>query len=118
MRHLLYLKFHKFINAENEEQDVKHVGSDLSPPERVQQAIECLPLSSDKELNSSSFPFRYWTILDYSRAYTSGEMTPQLVRHVFSIFWINGYEQPLLPTQKNCFQSELVLILFRKQREH
>lgn len=86
MRHLLYLKFHKFINAENEEKDGKHVGSDLSPPERVQHAIECLPVSLDKELNSSSFSFRYWTILDYSRAYTSGEMTPQLVCHVFTIF--------------------------------
>lgn len=94
--HLLYLKFHKSINVENEEQDVKHVGSDLSPAERVQQAIECLPVSLDKELNSSSFSFRYWTILDYSRAYTSGEMTPQLVCHVFTIFWINGYEPPLL----------------------
>ncbi|KAK9950286.1 hypothetical protein M0R45_005784 [Rubus argutus] len=73
----VYAPLHPF--DENEEQGVKHVGSDLSPPERVQQAIECLPVSSDKELNSSSFSFRYWTILDYSRAYTSGEMTPQLV---------------------------------------
>lgn len=73
----VYAPLHPF--DENEEKDGKHVGSDLSPPERVQHAIECLPVSLDKELNSSSFSFRYWTILDYSRAYTSGEMTPQLV---------------------------------------
>ncbi|KAM5577963.1 fatty acid amide hydrolase-like [Rosa sericea] len=73
----VYVPLHPF--DEIEEQDVKHVGSDLSPPELVQQAIECLPESFDKELNGSNSFFRYWTISDYSRAYKSGEITPKLV---------------------------------------
>ncbi|PRQ49594.1 putative hydrolase [Rosa chinensis] len=73
----VYVPLHPF--DEIEEQDVKHVGSDLSPPELVQQAIECLPVSFDKELNGSNSSFRYWTISDYSRAYKSGEITPKLV---------------------------------------
>ncbi|KAH0987895.1 hypothetical protein GBA52_015072 [Prunus armeniaca] len=64
---------------DKEEQDVKQVGSDLSPPELVQQAIECLPVSLEKPLNGSNFSFRHWTISDYSRAYTSGEITPRTV---------------------------------------
>ena len=79
---VLFLNFHKFINADIEEQNVKHVGSDLSPPQMVQQAIECLPVSFHKELNGSNSSFRYWKISDYSRAYTSGEITPKLVCHV------------------------------------
>ncbi|XP_008227688.1 PREDICTED: fatty acid amide hydrolase-like isoform X1 [Prunus mume] len=64
---------------DKEEQDVKQVGSDLSPPELVQQAIECLPVSLEKTSTGSNFSFRHWTILDYSRAYTSGEITPRTV---------------------------------------
>ncbi|CAL2257494.1 unnamed protein product [Prunus armeniaca] len=64
---------------DKEEQDVKQVGSDLSPPELVQQAIECLPVSLENTLNGSNFSFRHWTISDYSRAYTSGEITPRTV---------------------------------------
>ncbi|XP_050370311.1 fatty acid amide hydrolase-like [Argentina anserina] len=72
-----YAPLHPF--DEIEEKNVKHVGSDLLPPEMVQQAIECLPLSVHKELNGSNSSFRYWTISDYSRAYTSREITPKLV---------------------------------------
>ncbi|KAL6219726.1 hypothetical protein ACLB2K_007485 [Fragaria x ananassa] len=73
----VYVPLHPF--DEIEEQDVKQVGSDFSPSELVQQAIECLPVSMDKELSGSNCSFRYWTILDYARAYTSGEITPKLV---------------------------------------
>ncbi|KAI5335871.1 PREDICTED: fatty acid amide hydrolase [Prunus dulcis] len=73
----VYVPLHPF--DDKEEQDVKQVGSDLSPPELVQQAIECLPVSLEKTLNGSKFSFRHWTISDYSRAYTSGEITPRTV---------------------------------------
>ncbi|XP_050379529.1 fatty acid amide hydrolase-like [Argentina anserina] len=73
----VYVPLHPF--DEIKEKDVKHVRSDLSPPEMVQQAIECLPLSVHKELNGTNSSFRYWTISDYSRAYTSKEITPKLV---------------------------------------
>ncbi|XP_007212866.2 fatty acid amide hydrolase [Prunus persica] len=73
----VYVPLHPF--DDKEEEDVKQVGSDLSPPELVQQAIECLPVSLEKTLNGSNFSFRHWTISDYSRAYTSGEITPRTV---------------------------------------
>ncbi|XP_021820876.1 fatty acid amide hydrolase-like isoform X2 [Prunus avium] len=73
----VYVPLHPF--DDKEEQDVKQVGSELSPPELVQQAIECLPVSLEKTLNGSNFSFRHWTISDYSRAYTSGEITPRTV---------------------------------------
>lgn len=74
-----------FINLDLKEQDVKCVGSDLSPPEKVQQALDCLPLSSQtisKDLNLQSF--RRWTILDYSRAYNSLQLTPKVVSNNFN----------------------------------
>ncbi|PQQ19828.1 fatty acid amide hydrolase [Prunus yedoensis var. nudiflora] len=73
----VHVPLHPF--DDKEEQDVKQVGSELSPPELVQQAIECLPVSLEKTLNGSNFSFRHWTISDYSRAYTSGEITPRTV---------------------------------------
>lgn len=94
------------MNADKEEQDVKQVGSELSPPELVQQAIECLPVSLEKTLNGSNFSFRHWTISDYSRAYTSGEITPRTVCHIFDTFFYNCYLRTLY-ISVNCFQSDL-----------
>lgn len=94
------------MNADKEEEDVKQVGSDLSPPELVQQAIECLPVSLEKTLNGSNFSFRHWTISDYSRAYTSGEITPRTVCHIFDTFFYNCYLRTLY-ISVNCFQSDL-----------
>ncbi|KAM0969021.1 hypothetical protein ACFX2A_017595 [Malus domestica] len=76
----VYVPIHPF--DDEEEQDVKHVGADLSPPELVQQATECLPQSlekSQKTFNGLNSSFRSWTISDYSRAYTSGDVTPRTV---------------------------------------
>ncbi|XP_068311448.1 fatty acid amide hydrolase-like isoform X2 [Pyrus communis] len=76
----VYVPIHPF--DDEEEQDVKQVGADLSPPELVQQATECLPQSlgkSQKTFNGLNTSFRYWTISDYSRAYTSGDVTPRTV---------------------------------------
>ncbi|KAG6767366.1 hypothetical protein POTOM_028570 [Populus tomentosa] len=68
-----------FITAELNEKEVKHVNSDLSPSEQVQQAIGCLPLPSENIVNGLKPSSRRWTIMDYSKAYSSGEITPYKV---------------------------------------
>jgi hypothetical protein len=65
--------------ADLKEQEVKCIDSDLSSPEQVQQAMNCLPNSSKNILPGLKPSFRHWTILDYSRAYSSGEITPRMV---------------------------------------
>ncbi|XP_040935687.1 fatty acid amide hydrolase isoform X3 [Gossypium hirsutum] len=65
------------------QQEVKQIDSDASPPERVQQAIKCVPVTSDKSLDLKSSCFRRWTIADYSRAYSTGEITPLRVAEHF-----------------------------------
>ncbi|XVF58869.1 hypothetical protein PTKIN_Ptkin07bG0100600 [Pterospermum kingtungense] len=78
----MFVPLHPFIDLK--EQEVKHIDSDASPPERVQQAMECLPVTLEKSLDDlkRSF-FRRWTIADYSRAYSSGEITPRRVAELF-----------------------------------
>uniref|UniRef100_A0A1D1Z8P9 Fatty acid amide hydrolase n=1 Tax=Anthurium amnicola TaxID=1678845 RepID=A0A1D1Z8P9_9ARAE len=61
------------------EQEVTFVKPDLTPAERVQEAINCLPISSETTAGSEDSDFYRWTIMDYSRAYRSGETTPLLV---------------------------------------
>lgn len=73
-----------FFNADLQEQEVKCVESTLSPPEKVQQAMDCVQ-SSEKILINPKLSFRRWTILDYSRAYASREITPRTVCHFATI---------------------------------
>ncbi|GAY48223.1 hypothetical protein CUMW_110100 [Citrus unshiu] len=74
----LYVPLHPNDSEDLKEQEIKHIDSDLSPPEKVQQAIDCLPLSSEKQ------PFFHrWTVLDYSKAYSSGDITPRMVAERF-----------------------------------
>ncbi|KAL9356475.1 hypothetical protein Peur_049728 [Populus x canadensis] len=73
----VYVPMHPF--EELNEQEVKHIDSGLSPSEQVQQAINCLPLPSQKIVNGLKPSFRRWTIMDYSKAYSSGEITPCMV---------------------------------------
>lgn len=74
----LYVPLHPYDSEGLKEQEVKHIDSDLSPPEKVQEAIGCLPLSSEQQ------PFFHrWTVLDYSKAYSSGEITPRMVAERF-----------------------------------
>ncbi|KAE8669514.1 fatty acid amide hydrolase-like isoform X2 [Hibiscus syriacus] len=78
----MFVPLHPFVDLN--EQQVEHIDSDASPSERVQWAINCLPLTSNKspdDLKSSSF--RRWTITDYSRAYSSAEITPLRVAEQF-----------------------------------
>ncbi|XP_041009165.1 fatty acid amide hydrolase-like isoform X1 [Juglans microcarpa x Juglans regia] len=77
----LYVPLHPFEDVK--EHEVKCIDSDLSPPEKVQQAVNCLPNSSGKILNGLKSSFHHWTILDYSRAYISGEITPWMVAERF-----------------------------------
>nr|KJB71348.1 hypothetical protein B456_011G117700 [Gossypium raimondii] len=66
------------------QQEVKQIDSDASPPERVQQAIKCIPVTSEKSLDDlKSSCFWRWTIADYSRAYSTGEITPLRVAEHF-----------------------------------
>ncbi|KAJ6366228.1 hypothetical protein OIU77_002749 [Salix suchowensis] len=73
----VFVPLHPF--EELNEKEVKHINSDLSPSEQVQQAIGCLPLPSKKIVNGLKPSFCRWTIMDYSKAYTSGEITPYKV---------------------------------------
>ncbi|GKV07336.1 hypothetical protein SLEP1_g19130 [Rubroshorea leprosula] len=76
----LYVPQHPF--QELKEEQVKEIDSDSSPPERVHHAINCLPPTLS-ESEKSKPHFRRWTILDYSRAYSCGEITPQMVAQRF-----------------------------------
>ncbi|XP_052171009.1 fatty acid amide hydrolase-like [Diospyros lotus] len=76
----LFVPFHPY--EELKEQEVKCIEFDLSPPQQVQKAIECLQYLERPEKNSD-LSFHRWTILDYSRAYTSGKITPLMVAERF-----------------------------------
>ncbi|KAF3439297.1 hypothetical protein FNV43_RR17573 [Rhamnella rubrinervis] len=77
----VYNPLHPFEDLK--EQDVTCIGSDLTPSEQVKLAVDCLPVSSGKTLNGSDLHFRRWTISDYSRAYSCGEITPLVVAERF-----------------------------------
>lgn len=77
------------------EQEVKCVDSGLSPSEQVQQAMDCLPSYSKDILGPSKPNFHRWTIMDYSRAYISGELTPLMVAERFISFILESSSPPL-----------------------
>ncbi|KAG4150918.1 hypothetical protein ERO13_D04G032800v2 [Gossypium hirsutum] len=78
----MFVPLHPFVDLN--EQEVEQIGSDASPAERVQRAMNCLPLTLEKSVDdSNSSSFRRWTIADYSRAYSSGEITPRKVAEQF-----------------------------------
>ncbi|XP_044364278.1 fatty acid amide hydrolase isoform X2 [Triticum aestivum] len=61
------------------EQNVSLAKPGWSPAERVEEAVGCLPGLADP----SSPGFRRWTIRDFTKAYTSGEITPVMVARRF-----------------------------------
>ncbi|KAK4416645.1 Fatty acid amide hydrolase [Sesamum alatum] len=90
------------------ENEVKCLEPDMSPPGKVQQAVDCLQSPEDVP-KSPQLSFERWTILDYARAYTSGETTPKLVadrfiasvhesssRHLQMSFFINYNVEDIL----------------------
>ncbi|XP_038989834.1 uncharacterized protein LOC103701393 [Phoenix dactylifera] len=78
-----------FTNTHNwediAEQNVNLVKHNLSPAERVREAMDCLPPCLESTLNSPGSSFKRWTIRDFSRAYRSGETTPLAVAKRFSV---------------------------------
>ncbi|KAK9673199.1 hypothetical protein RND81_12G152800 [Saponaria officinalis] len=59
------------------------IGSNQSPCDRIQQAAECLSSVSDRSSSEIEHGFRHWTIIDYSKAYKSGVVTPTKVAEQF-----------------------------------
>lgn len=83
---------------EAKEQEVEFVEPDLSPPNQVQKAVECLGFSETKKV-ASDYGFYRWTILDYSKAYTSGKVTPIMVAKRF----IEAVRDSSQPELQMCF---------------
>ncbi|KAL0332620.1 UNVERIFIED_CONTAM: Fatty acid amide hydrolase [Sesamum calycinum] len=94
------------------ENEVKCLEPDMSPPEKVQQAVDCL--QSLEDIPKSPLSFQRWTILDYAKAYTSGETTPEMVadrfiasvhesssRHLQMSFFINYNVEDILKQAKD-----------------
>ncbi|XP_027360983.1 fatty acid amide hydrolase-like [Abrus precatorius] len=73
----LFVPVHDFEDIK--EKEVKWLDPSLSPPERVQLALDCLPISSEETLDGINPSFCRWTIMDYSKAYLSGDITPSMV---------------------------------------
>jgi hypothetical protein len=63
------------------EQNVSLTKPDLSPAERVQEAVSCLPARLESTLTGDGL--KRWTIRDFSKAYSSGETTPVQVAKRF-----------------------------------
>ncbi|KAM0882200.1 hypothetical protein ACQ4PT_032479 [Festuca glaucescens] len=63
------------------EQNVSLTKPDLSPAERVQEAVSCLPERLESTLATDGL--KSWTIRDFSNAYSSGETTPVQVAKRF-----------------------------------
>ncbi|KAJ3703660.1 hypothetical protein LUZ61_007365 [Rhynchospora tenuis] len=62
------------------EQNVNLTKPELSPVERVREAMNCLPASLESTLTGEfSLGFKRWTIRDFHRAYTTGEASPLMV---------------------------------------
>ncbi|KAL3630230.1 hypothetical protein CASFOL_023214 [Castilleja foliolosa] len=99
----LFVPSHPY--QETEEKEAKCLEIDMSSPQKVEQAVDCLQLPNTSQHTS----FSRWTILDYAKAYTSGETTPTSVaqrlidyvrdsssQHLPMSFFINLYEQDIL----------------------
>ncbi|CAM0950150.1 unnamed protein product [Alopecurus aequalis] len=67
------------------EQNVSLTKPDLSPAERVQEAVGCLPAHLESTLSPDATPssLKRWTIRDFTKAYSSGETTPVQVAKRF-----------------------------------
>lgn len=66
------------------EQNVSLTKPELSPVERVTEAMNCLPATLESILNGEICSgFKRWTIRDFHRAYVTGETTPLMVAQRF-----------------------------------
>nr|XP_010930878.1 fatty acid amide hydrolase [Elaeis guineensis] len=76
-----------FTNTHNWEDIAEHnvvlVKHELSPAERVQEVLDCLPPNLESILTDPASSFQRWTVRDFSSAYKSGETTPLAVAKRF-----------------------------------
>ena len=63
-----------FILADIKEKKVKCLDPSLSPPEKVQLALDCFPISSAESHDGAISSLCRWTIMDYTNAYKEGEI--------------------------------------------
>ncbi|CAO2145738.1 unnamed protein product [Urochloa humidicola] len=86
------------------EQNVRLTNPDLSPAERVQEAVGCLPAHLPEPAaavaDDPAVGFRRWTVRDFHRAYCSGQTTPAMVARRF------------LAAVKECSGPDLNMALF------
>lgn len=88
---------------------VLQVDMNLPSCDRLASALGCLASSPHVTKHDTGGPFRHWTILDYSKAYTSGMVTPTTVAQRFLLavndsckpepgmsFFINYYDEDIL----------------------
>jgi hypothetical protein len=89
--HSLLLQSETVVNnadADIPEQNVRPTKPGLSPPERVQEAVGCLPARLPEPEAAAALAdgpasgFRRWTVRDFHRAYSSGQTTPAMVKKV------------------------------------
>ncbi|KAL8477434.1 hypothetical protein ACS0TY_029650 [Phlomoides rotata] len=73
----LFVPLHPYQG--NMEKEVEYVEADMAPQEKVKNAVNCLQSSPPLSLQR-------WTIMDYCRAYKSGEITPTMVAERFISF--------------------------------
>ncbi|XP_050206500.1 fatty acid amide hydrolase-like isoform X2 [Mercurialis annua] len=69
----LYVPLHPFADFSEKEEN-----ENLSPSQRVQKAVQCLPPSLSSS-SSSNLSFRRYSIMDYFNAYNSAQITPFMV---------------------------------------
>ncbi|KAL7618383.1 hypothetical protein Lser_V15G03075 [Lactuca serriola] len=93
----LYVPLHPYEEFEEQEEEIECLNRGLSASEQVQHAVDCLQSSDSSILEDSNFSFRRWTILDYSRAYTSRQITPLMVaeRLISAIMQSSGPEMDM-----------------------
>ncbi|XP_055959642.1 fatty acid amide hydrolase-like isoform X5 [Mercurialis annua] len=70
----LYVPLHPFAEDFSEKEE----NENLSPSQRVQKAVQCLPPSLSSS-SSSNLSFRRYSIMDYFNAYNSAQITPFMV---------------------------------------
>ncbi|XP_031402032.1 fatty acid amide hydrolase-like isoform X2 [Punica granatum] len=92
------------------EREVVAIESDSSVPGRVQQAVECIPLSVENSWNGpKTGSFGRWTIMDYARAYSSREITPLMVAEKFIAAVTKSSKTPLQMSFFINFEPEDIL---------
>ena len=83
-------------DADIPEQNVRRAKPGLSPAERVQEAVGCLPARLPEPAAALAVPggpasgFRRWTVRDFHRAYSSGQTTPAMVNKVSLLLTEHG----------------------------